>query len=135
MTCETDNSQSNSMSEGGSANSDSEYYEDDGTDGTNAAGAEMNHCNPHNLRMPRRQSIHMPLPSTFQHYGSFYLRMGAVGTLNSCVHLTPSPHHTLRQAAFLTFVASRLPQKIIIDATDSRAYQQKKKKNKTLVFP
>lgn len=79
MTCETGNSGSESMSNGGSENSDSEYYVDDGTDGTNAAGAETHHGNPQNMRIYRRQSIHVPLPSTFQHYGSFYLRMGAVG--------------------------------------------------------
>ncbi|XP_025404734.1 proton channel OtopLc-like [Sipha flava] len=73
------NSGSNSMSEDGSEdNSDSEFYEDEGTDGTNVADVGSHHWNPNNQRTHRRQSIHVPLPSTFQHYGSFYLRMGAV---------------------------------------------------------
>jgi hypothetical protein len=70
------------MSEDGSEdNSDSEFYEDEGTDGTNVADVGSHHWNPNNQRTHRRQSIHVPLPSTFQHYGSFYLRMGAVGML------------------------------------------------------
>jgi len=78
-----DNSVSDSLSEGGSENSegDSEYYEDNDNDFTNAAGVEMDYWTSYNPRT-RRQSSHLVLPSTFQHYGSFYLRMGAVGGLN-----------------------------------------------------
>lgn len=39
----------------------------------------MNRWTSYNHRT-RRQSSYVVLPSTFQHYGSFYLRMGAVGT-------------------------------------------------------
>lgn len=77
-----DNSVSDSLSGEGSENSDgdSEYYEEN-DDYRNTAGAEMEHWTSYNPRT-RRQSFHLVLPSTFQHYGSFYLRMGAVGGLN-----------------------------------------------------
>lgn len=79
-----DNSESESSSDDKSERSegDMEYYEDNEdecTNGTNAADVEMNYWKSYNQR-PRRHSTHVVLPSTFQHYGSFYLRMGAVGT-------------------------------------------------------
>jgi hypothetical protein len=76
-----DNSVSDSLSgRGSNSDGDSEYYEDndDDDDFTNAAGVKMDHWTSYNPRT-RRQSSHLVLPSTFQHYGSFYLRMGAVG--------------------------------------------------------
>lgn len=74
------------MTESGSENNedDSEYYdknEDECANEMNATGAEAHHQWAYTQR-PRRQSSHIVLPSTFQHYGSFYLRMGAVGKLN-----------------------------------------------------
>ncbi|KAL5237253.1 hypothetical protein ACI65C_004663 [Semiaphis heraclei] len=72
------NSVSDSLSGDGSENSegDSEYYEDN-DDFTTNGGVEMDYWTSYNPRT-RRQSSHLVLPSTFQHYGSFYLRMGAV---------------------------------------------------------
>ncbi|VVC38319.1 Otopetrin [Cinara cedri] len=75
------NSGTESLSDGGSDNSeaDSEYYENEYANGKKVAPVNnINNWSSSYNQKTRRQSSHAVLPSTFQHYGSFYLRMGAV---------------------------------------------------------
>ncbi|XP_050528514.1 proton channel OtopLc-like isoform X2 [Daktulosphaira vitifoliae] len=48
------------------------------TNHTKATSIDLNHWSHVHHHRGRRNSNHLILPSTFQHYGSFYLRMGAV---------------------------------------------------------
>ncbi|XP_050426440.1 proton channel OtopLc-like [Adelges cooleyi] len=74
-----DNSDSEMSSDSsGNGQSDSEYYRENANGIVNHTKSTSVDMNPWEHHHHRRHSSHLILPSTFQHYGSFYLRMGAV---------------------------------------------------------